>query len=390
MLREEPPYMMRIPAFSVIGIAVVAAAAVVLFLVPIGPPAPSPAPQAVPLAEHARTIEGLKPPKRSFPVIAVLALNDETEVTDLLIPYSVLRQSGLAEVTVVATEPGPVKTYPANLSIEPQATTRQMDERYPEGVDYVIVPAMEPRRNPAVIAWINAQAGKGATIVAVCRGALTLRAAGLLDGRSATTHWVSVDELRENVPTMHWAGDRRYVVDRGVATTTGITASIPVSLALVEAIGGRDRAVQLAGQLGVDDWDARHDSAAFRIDATFGRTALRNRLAFWRHETLGLRLEDGADEIALALTADAYSRTWRSEVVVLGSATPITTRRGLRVVAERPEGNASFDRMLAGFRGDKPAEVVPKILDDIAQRYDEATAAFVALQLEYPWRETPG
>jgi transcriptional regulator GlxA family with amidase domain len=264
-----------------------------------------------------------------------------------------------------------------------------MDERYPDGVDYVIVPAMQPRTDPAVIAWIKAQAGKGATIVSVCRGALTLGAAGLLDGRSATTHWSSVDELRDDVPTMRWASDRRYVVDRGVATATGITASIPVSLALVEAIGGRDRAAQVAAQLGVDDWDARHDSAAFRIDATLGRTALRNRLGFWCHETLGLQLEDAVDEIVLALTADGYSRTWRSRVVVLPSERPIKTRRGLRVVAERRADEASVDRMLESFRGDKPAQALPMILEDIARRYDDPTAAFVAVQLEYPWRESP-
>jgi putative intracellular protease/amidase len=385
------PYLlvMRIRVWSAVGIAIgalVAAAAVVLFLVPIAPPDPSPASQPVPSAEHARTIEGLKPPKRAFPVIALLALNERTEITDLLIPYGVLRQSGLAEVTLVAIEPGPIKTYPADLSIEPQATTRQMDERYPDGVDYVIVPAMEPRTDPAVIAWIKAQAGKGATIVSVCRGALTAGAAGLLDGRSATTHWFSVEELRENVPTMRWASDRRYVVDRGVATATGITASMPVSLALVEAIGGHARAAQLATQLGVHDWDARHDSDAYHIDATLGRTALRNVLAFWRHETLGLQLEDGADEIVLALAGDAYSRTWRSHAVFVGGERPITTRRGLRVVAGGRASDA--DHMLASFRGDKPAEALPKILDDIAQRYDESTAAFVAVQLEYPWRES--
>jgi hypothetical protein len=187
---------------------------------------------------------------------------------------------------------------------------------------------------------------------------------------------------------MRWASDRRDVV-AAVATSTGITASIPVSLALVEAIGGRDRAMQVAARIGVDDGDARHDSAAFRIDATLGRTALRNRLGFWRHETLGLQFEDGVDEIVLALTADAYSRTWRSQVRLFGSERPITTRRGLRVIAEPRTDGAGVDRMLQLFRGDQPAHALPTILGDIAHRYDEPTAAFVAVQLEYPWRASP-
>ena len=115
---------------------------------------------------------------------------------------------------------------------------------------------------------------------------------------------------------------------------------------------------------------------------------MRNLVGFWRYETVGLQLEDGVDEIVLALTLDAYPRTWRSQV--LGSKTPIATRRGLRVVVEKRARDANVDRMLASLRGDKPAQALPKILNDIAQRYDEPTAAFVAVQLEYPWRESPG
>ena len=66
--------------------------------------------------------------------------------------------------------------------------------------------------------------------------------AGLLHGKRATTHWYSIKELREKHPTMRYVADRRLVVDDGVATTTGITASMPMSLTLIEAIAGRDKA----------------------------------------------------------------------------------------------------------------------------------------------------
>jgi hypothetical protein len=100
------------------------------------------------------------------------------------------------------------------------------------------------------------------------------------------------------------------VADRGVVTTTGITASIPASLALVEAIAGRAEADAVARSLGVANWDAGHDSGALRLDRRHARTAAGNWLAFWSHETLGLPVADGVDEIALALAADAYSRTY--------------------------------------------------------------------------------
>ena len=210
-------------------------------------PAPPPPAAAVEDLEHARTIEAMRPPKRARPVIAVLALNEATEVTDLLVPYGVLQRADVADVTVVAERAAPVPLHPFSalgrgpelLRIEPQSTARDFDERYPDGVDYVVVPAMEPRNNQFVMDWILAQQRKGAKIFSVCAGSLTLAAAGLLDGRRATTHWAYIRDLRKAHPTMQWVQDRRYVADNGISTSTGITASIPATVALVEAIAGR-------------------------------------------------------------------------------------------------------------------------------------------------------
>ena len=66
--------------------------------------------------------------------------------------------------------------------------------------------------------------------------------AGLLDGKRATTHWYYVEELRDKHPAIHYVANRRLVVDAGVATTTGVTASMPVALTLIDAIAGRERA----------------------------------------------------------------------------------------------------------------------------------------------------
>src|SRR5690606_42024715 len=65
---------------------------------------------------------------------------------------------------IFATQAGPVTLYPA-LSVVPDATTAEFDARYPEGADYVIVPAMEPNDDPAALQWLNAQASKGATVI---------------------------------------------------------------------------------------------------------------------------------------------------------------------------------------------------------------------------------
>src|SRR5262245_3363799 len=286
---------------------------------------PFPVASAIEASEHARTIDALRPLKRQRPVIAIITLNDATELTDLLVPYGVLSHADVGDVTVVAERAEPVRLHPFSalsrgpelLKVEPQSTTRAFDERYPDGADYVVVPALEPRDNQNVMDWIVSQHRKGAKIFSVCAGSLTLAAAGLLDGRPATTHWAYIDALRKAHPTMLWVPDRRYVAADGISTSTGITASIPVTVALVEAIAGRSKAEQLARDLGVASWDARHRSSAFQLTWEHQKTFLRNWLSFWRRETIGVPVSEGVDEIVLALTADAYSRTALSAVTTV-------------------------------------------------------------------------
>ena len=132
-------------------------------------------------------------------------------------------------------------------------------------------------------------------------------------------------------PGATWVPDRRYVSDRGVATTTGVSASVPAMLALVEAIGGRDRARALARELGVDSWDSSHDSARFGLGVRFASTYVVDKLAFWRDERWQIAVEDGVDDIALALVADAWSRTGRVRVVAASDSGSVRLRSGLKL-----------------------------------------------------------
>jgi putative intracellular protease/amidase len=367
--------------------------AALIVLVP-GTPAPSPAATAIDNSEHARMIEAMRPPKRERPVIAILALTEATEVTDLLVPYGVLQRANVADVTVVAERAAPVPLHPFSgsyrgpelLRIEPQSTTRAFDERYPDGADYVVVPAMMPRNDQLAMDWIVAQHRKGAKIFSVCAGSVTLAAAGLLDGRRATTHWSFVRQLRDAHPTMRWVQDRRYVADSGIITSTGITATLPVTVALVEAIAGRPTAERLAGDLGVATWDARHRSSAFHLNWEHQKTFLRNWLSFWRWETFGVPVDEGVDEIALALTVDVYSRTALSTVVTLGnSGDAVRSRHGLIIRPNASRQAVAVDHMLPPPPSDAPAQTLDRELADIASRFDRPTAEIVALVVEYPW-----
>ncbi|SCM74848.1 putative transcriptional regulator [uncultured Pleomorphomonas sp.] len=370
--------------WGALGLAALSAAGLGVWLATL-PPAPvASIPPPVPREEIAATLAALKPPKRQRPLAAIVGLNDATETTDYLLPYGVLKRANVADVVSLATGPGPVRLFPA-LVVQPDATIAAFDAAHPEGADYVIVPAMSRDDDPAVIAWLGDQAEKGATIIGICAGAKIVAAAGLLDGKRATTHWYYLDEMLKRSPTIEYVADRRLVSDAGVTTTTGITASMPMMLTLIEAIAGRARAEAVARDLGLETWDTRHASGAFGLTRPFATTVFANRLAVWNREELGVRLEPGMDEVSLALVADAWSRTYRSNATTY-AASPgaVESRNGVRIIPDRSGIDWPADRRVSTFPGRKPADALDHALDAIAGRYGARTSNVVAMQLEYP------
>lgn len=324
------------------------------------------------------------------PVVAVIAHNANTELVDFVVPYAVLKRAGVADVWALGLEPGPVRFFPA-LRARPDADVAAFDQRYPDGADYVIVPAVHDDDDPRLLAWVAGQARKGAVVVGVCDGVWVLARAGLLDGHEAVSHWYSRSALAQGFPDVRWRQDRRYVADGNVVTTAGVSASIPVSLALVEALAGRPRAQALARELGEAAWDVAHPGWAFRLGPRHLYTAAANAVALWRHETLVARLSPGADDLLVALAADAFARSYRTSVVGrTDDAGPVTLASGLVYLPDDDgdAGEASLPGLaeppVAVGESPGPAAVVARILDLLQDRYGQATADFVALQLEYP------
>ena len=333
--------------------------------------------------EIAATLAALKPPKRQRPVIAVIGINDGTETTDYVMPTGILRRADVADVMLVATGPGPVKLYPA-LTVEPDTTVAEFDTNHPDGADYVIVPAMIREDDPAALQWIKAQSAKGATVIGVCIGVKVVAAAGLLDNKRGTAHWYALKDLREEHPSMRYVPNRRLVADQGVVTTTGITASMPMSLTLIEAIAGREKAEAIAKDVGLDHWDGRHASDAFKLTLPFALTVMGNKAALWNREQVGVEVSPGIDEVSLALVADAWSRTYRSRAVTFaGSPGPVATRSGIRIVPDDSSGPPKGD-VVASFGDQTPAQALDDALTSIASRYGSRTRYVVAMQLEYP------
>ena len=104
-------------------------------------------------------------------------------------------------------------------------------------------------RDQTLIKWIASTAKRARRVGSVCNGALLLAATGLLNGRTATTHWSDCDELEEKYPAVNVEPDRIYVQDGNVYTSAGVTAGMDLALMLVEEDWGQDIALLVARRL---------------------------------------------------------------------------------------------------------------------------------------------
>ena len=326
---------------------------------------------------------------RPRPVIAVIGENRATELTDFVIPYAVLAQAGGSELVSVATRPGVLRMRPA-LQLQPQETIQSFDARYPQGADYVIVPAVVMSNDSALVHWVAAQGAKGGTVVSICDGALVVANSGLLNGHRATAHWATEGLRKEKYPQVQWLANVRYVADGKVVSSAGISAAMPTTLALVEALFGPERAAAVAQEVGVSEWGTQHNSDVFHPRFGVNLLAFATVLAAnpWFHATelVGVPVAAGVDDIALALTADAYSRTGRSRAYsVAASAAPLRTRHGLTLVPDRVQGDTNkLAWVTPPPAATAWAPLFNGVLAGIEKRYGYQTAYAITLDFEYP------
>jgi len=111
-------------------------------------------------------------------------------------------------------------------------------------IDILVVPGgwgtRKELKNPTMLNWLRIRASEVETLTSVCTGSMLLGFAGLLDGHHATTHWRSLDWMRESFPSVTVAYDKHVVEDGRIITSAGISAGIDMALKVVERYCGED------------------------------------------------------------------------------------------------------------------------------------------------------
>jgi transcriptional regulator GlxA family with amidase domain len=211
------------------------------------------------------------------------------------------------EVRVCAADKAPLRTT-AGFSIVTESGLSALDK-----ADMVIMPSWHNDCRPAPDVLLNAlrRAHKrGARMVGLCLGAFPLAEAGLLDGKTATTHWGYADILAERYPKVKVDREVLYVDDGDMVTSAGVAAGLDCCLHLLRQLCGAEVANRLARQLVIAphrqggqaqfierplpvsssdgrfsqilDWAAKHLGQEHSIDSLAERAAM-SRRNFTRH-----------------------------------------------------------------------------------------------------------
>lgn len=195
-------------------------------------------------------------PSQAARTIGILIF-DEVEVLDFCGPFevfSVSRPDGvkddearLFKVFTVAEKNETVRCR-GGLLVEPHYTIGNAPK-----LDILIVPGGQgtrrERHNQNLLDWIEAQNKQTEMTLSVCTGAFLLAERGLLDGKKATTHWGSIDFMRETYPHVEIVENTRYVDEGRIVTSAGISAGIDMSLHVVETLHGQEVAAWTARRM---------------------------------------------------------------------------------------------------------------------------------------------
>ena len=335
-------------------------------------------------------------PSEPRPLHVSLVAVPEAAMSTLIGIYDVLNAFGLLAKTdpaipetppfavdIVSTEPGEI-ALASGLPLRVGRAVAQVD-----ATDIVLVPSVvlgpngwEKGRYPEIVDFAARMHKQGALLCSACSGIFLLAETGLFDGHRATSHYSNEGFRAKRFPKVLWQKNIRYVADGKVASSAGVSASMPTSIALVEAIAGAAKAAEVARDVGIDDWSSRHDSDAFQSDPGNADMPARDARP---DVTLGIPVKAGDDEIALAVTAEAYSRTGNTFGNAVGpSKAPVRLAHGLVVLPDMVAGTAKVSRMLAPLEAHQATRALDIALADITKTYGPKAARNVALFMEYP------
>lgn len=266
---------------------------------------------------------------------------------------------------VCALERGPLRAT-GGLTIQPHGGLRGLKE-----AGTIVIPGwrdLDERPPDVLLNALRAAYARGTRLVTICSGVFVLAAAGLLDGRRATTHWRFAETLQRRYPEVRVEPDVLFVDEGQILTSAGSAAGLDLALHIVRADYGAEIANQVARRLVVppqrEGGQAQYIPAPVRNDTANGLA----RLLEWAQR----RLHEPLDVERLADRAAMSSRTF--------------ARRFREETGTTPHQWVTHQRLIAAQRR---LETTKESIDEVAEAVGLRTAATLRLHFRDMLGTTP-
>ncbi|WNQ12527.1 DJ-1/PfpI family protein [Paenibacillus aurantius] len=349
------------------------------------------------------------------PTVAVMLGGEQTEAIDFVAPYELFASSEAFNVYAVAPKKQ-LTTLTGGLNVMPHYSYKELDDVLGKKPDVVVIPFIPPGSAPdqkEVNDYIRNHSGPETILLSICNGAENLASTGLLNGKSATTHWGDIGRVEEKYPQVEWIRGQRYVENGNIVNSAGLSAGIDASLHVISRFAGSGTAKRLADAMRYPTYTfVDHPEAEqYRLQPSDALILLNYAFA-WKKEKAGVLLYDGMDELSLITLFDTYAATGRVRLVPTAQSKElIATKHGLYLAPSAEFHSApAFKRMLvtgvdaretslqalAAWKERKPDSeisflnadspesfVFEPVLKDLAKHTDVMTAKYAARRLEY-------
>jgi transcriptional regulator GlxA family with amidase domain len=191
-----------------------------------------------------------------------------------------------------------------------------------KGSDLVIVSATPPRGEngypPEILEAIRQANADGAILLSLCSGAFLLGAAGLLDGRRSTTHWMYAEDLQAEFPKTRVDPDVLYVDDGNIVTSAGTSAGIDAALHLIRRELGQEIAIRIARRMVVPPHRDGGQQQFVDLPLPIDESEALGGLLSWMTDNLG----DQHTSVSLAKRVNMSERTFARKFLAETGTTP--------------------------------------------------------------------
>ena len=256
-----------------------------------------------------------------------------TVLFDMIAPFYLFNATEKANVYIVAKERTPI-LIKRDLFVAPQLTFAEADSMK-LSAEVIVIPALSTRdehQDTVVTNWIKAHFTENTKILAVCDGASTAAATGLYDGKPLTCHASDYTGLKTHFNKPLWVKDVAVTKSGNLFSTAGVSNAVEGCLTVINELFGRETMQKVLADIGYPDAEIKTMHNSISVRGSDKLTVLK-KIMFRRNRMIGLLMENGMNEFAMASVLETYGRSFPASFTTTNlSSSSIQTKYGLNML----------------------------------------------------------